>query len=418
MKNLYEQNWKDVITGAKMEPSEALWDNIASSLDEEKGRNYWVTLLMIAATVTIAFSFPLTIGISDLGSHSNTPSVATQSSSDNNDDIAKTENFNSSNIIAKTKSSSKSNTQNIDYRSTQSYLKSSINNTTKTSTTFYVKKPISEVLPKAQIQGIGFESLTWNVNYQLGNLSGIYIIPYFMPIKKDENRGLIASLNMGAGSNSSGSGLLNSSPVESDLFMVLSNQDTNNPIVKEESNGTTFYLGTGVEIALGNRWSILTGIGYLNQKSDGKNNVVLDGENGYTPVGIDHPIELGSVFLSESYHYTKTNNYISIPISIKYPFINRKVMVRAGTGVSSDFMLSHIVNSETYGKVSYKPSEVQYNTIVLSAMLNLDVSYNLNNRYSISFETGIRKGITPIDKRKNIYPSSFTVGLVLFYKFR
>ena len=62
MKSLYEQKWIKAIEGAKIEPSEALWDKIASKLDNERGRNYWVTILIIAATVTLAFSFPLTIG--------------------------------------------------------------------------------------------------------------------------------------------------------------------------------------------------------------------------------------------------------------------------------------------------------------------------------------------------------------------
>ena len=98
--------------------------------------------------------------------------------------------------------------------------------------------------------------------------------------------------------------------------------------------------------------------------------------------------------------------------------ISRKITVRAGAGISTDFMLSHIVNSETYGKASYSPTDIEYKSVVLSGLINLDISYRFSDKYSIALETGFRMGITPIDKNKKLYPSSFTVGIVLFYKLR
>jgi hypothetical protein len=61
---------------------------------------------------------------------------------------------------------------------------------------------------------------------------------------------------------------------------------------------------------------------------------------------------------------------------------------------------------------------MEYKTVVLAGLINLDLSYSLNNQYAIALETGWRKGITSIDERKDYYPSSFTVGLILFYKIR
>ena len=57
MRGLYEQQWQEAMAGAAIQPSEGLWDNIAASLDNERGRNHWVTILLIAATVTVAFAF-------------------------------------------------------------------------------------------------------------------------------------------------------------------------------------------------------------------------------------------------------------------------------------------------------------------------------------------------------------------------
>ena len=66
MRGLYEQQWQEVMSGGVIEPSADLWDKIAADLDSERGRHNWVTILLIAATVTVAFAFPVTVGNSSL----------------------------------------------------------------------------------------------------------------------------------------------------------------------------------------------------------------------------------------------------------------------------------------------------------------------------------------------------------------
>ena len=87
MRGLYEQQWQDAMTGAVIQPSDSLWDNIASSLDEENGRHNWVTILLIAATVTVAFAFPLTIGNSELETRENIQQYITKTDKINATDI-------------------------------------------------------------------------------------------------------------------------------------------------------------------------------------------------------------------------------------------------------------------------------------------------------------------------------------------
>ncbi len=419
MKGLYEQNWQKAVEGAKIEPSAALWNNIASNLDMEKGRNYWVTLLMIAATVTLAFSFPLTIGDSafKLRQHSSQPvaQLDTVNSSNGGTSLA----FNENNVENKSVSNLNSE-NNKEANSTQNHLISLTEKpqntlpaiSTHDDSNFY---PIKE----AKAQGVGFEFLNWDAALQLANLTNYYIIPYFMPLKKSEDRSLLASLNMGTGSSSTSSGLFSNATERVEAMSLSAKSDNfSNVVEQSESKGAAFYIGAGIELPIGSRWSLLTGLGYLAQKAEGVNNVVIDTGKGYQPLSIYTPIGLGSVFLNESYRYTLTNNYISVPTAIKYSIINRKVKFRAGAGISTDFMLNHAINSESYQKAFYKPSEVDYNPIALSGLVNFDVSYNINKHYSIALETGVRKGVTPIDKNKDFYPSSFTGGIVLLYKIR
>jgi hypothetical protein len=56
--------------------------------------------------------------------------------------------------------------------------------------------------------------------------------------------------------------------------------------------------------------------------------------------------------------------------------------------------------------------------VVLAGLINLDISYSLTDQYAVALETGWRKGFTSIDVSKDYYPSSFTIGLILFYQFK
>jgi opacity protein-like surface antigen len=419
MRSLYEQKWNDAVKGAKIEPSETLWNNIASKLDNQKGRNYWVTLLMIAATITIAFSFPLTIGDSANSSRPDTNLHIAQSMNVEADnsvyDQSVIKNTNSpplainAPIKGVTGDEEKNTTFNVDDK-----------NYSSTITNEIIKSNSNLANYQYLSQKIVVPQFDWDTHFELADINNHYLIPYFMPILKEDNNNLLASINMGTGNSSSGNGILTNKTAESAKAFGLSNDSNgfSDSATKNESKGTTLYLSAGIELPVGNRFSLLAGIGYLAQKMEGNNNVVLDNGDTYQPLGIYDPIMYNSVFLSSSYSYLATNNYISLPISIKYPIINRKLKFRVGAGVSTDFMLSHVINSDAYGKASYKPSEVAYEPVVLSGLVNLDLSYYLSNQYSVALETGIRKGITPIDKNKELYPSSFTIGIVLFYKIR
>ena len=203
------------------------------------------------------------------------------------------------------------------------------------------------------------------------DINDYYFIPFFVPQKKDTDRSMLASLNMGTGSLSEGSGFNTFSAMEAadapfDLSGNVSTSDA-----REEEAGSTYYFGAGVELPFGKRWSLLAGLGYLAQNANGTSNVILDVGSGAQPLGAYDPIVPGTIFLSETYDYSVTNGYINVPITVKYPFVNRKIKFRAGAGISTDFMISHIVNSEQYGKVNYNPASMGYKTVVLSGLINL-----------------------------------------------
>lgn len=419
MKGNYEYSWQEAMAGATIEPSEALWDNIASNLDKERGRNYWVTLLMIAATVTMAFALPLTMGRLDYDSRpthdlqigqttepseqitNNKPQIANNTETPIDNKQLGVDNKQLSELLT-----NKNQLTNNSQNTTDNYQFATNNSQATINTKSVSTQRVTD------LQNLG--------NAQLAPIESYYMVPYFMPVKNDDfsNTNLLASLNMGTGSVSNTTG----SPKLEALFA----QNDQSPDVsgfksydnRSEEAGTAYYLGGGVEFPLGKRWRLLTGLGYRAQHAQGTSNIVSENGNNYQPLGAYAPITSGTAFLSESYSYSATNSYLSIPVAFKYPFIQKRVMLRAGLGVSSDLMLSHRISSDAYGSASYSPKSQEYKTFLLGGIATLDISYNLNKQYAIAFETGYRRGITAMDKNKEYYPSSFTVGIILFYKIK
>ena len=416
MRGYYEKQWQDALAGASIQPSDKLWPNIEKSMSNNNGNRMWLTILLIAATVTLAFAFPLTIGNSSFEAR---PETYQNLSQVEVKDFEST-NLDKSNITSSAAINDNKAIHNITGSTNNTELKQINPNNTLASN----KKANSLILDNAQSEimtanseAYGLSAVDLGINEPTNLIDSYYLIPYYISSVKIK-RDLLASLNMGTGSASAGSGVSGFSAFENADMMAAAEPiaELANSVDRSEANGSTYYFGAGVELPVGNRWSLLTGLGYLTQTATGTSNIVLDNGSSYQPVGAFDPVLPGTVFLGKSYDYTVKNSYINIPLTLKYSVIDKKFKLRAGFGVSTDFMLSHNLNSEAYGSATYTPSSMDYKPIVLAGIINLDLSYSLNNRYSVALETGVRKGLTAIDESKEYYPSSFTVGLILFYK--
>ena len=414
MRGYYENQWKNALGGASIQPSDALWKKIDSATTDNNNNRTWMTILLIAATVTIAFAFPLTIGNSSFEARPEAYQNLSQVEVIESDTKYSSEAKNLASIHSNNKViSSKNNSSN-----TNEVLNPTSNGLSVSSEEHValLDKDDPVVTNLVSIQGYGLSSLDMGVEIPDHRLNRYYLIPYYIPSSK-EKRNLLASMNMGAGSSSAGSGLSGFGAYESaDMLASEPNVASTNSDNRSEANGSTYYVGAGVELPIGNRWSLLSGVGYLAQMATGTSNIVLDDGKNYLPLGAYDPVLPGTVFLTESYDYTVNNSYINIPLTLKYSVINRKFKLRTGIGLSTDFMLSHNLSSDAYGSANYSASLVEFKPVVLVGLINLDISYSLNNQYSVALETGVRKGFTAIDNSQDYYPSSFTVGVILFYK--
>jgi hypothetical protein len=188
--------------------------------------------------------------------------------------------------------------------------------------------------------------------------------------------------------------------------------------IRSEEGGTTYSSGLGAEIPLGKKWSIISGVGYMIQRAPGTSNIVYDDNGNYVPLGAYSAIKPGTIFLSESYSYTAVNRFVNIPLVVKYPIVDRKFKLRLGAGFSNDLMIQNTITTQEYAEVKNSVGDTNYAPYGITGILNLDLRFKLTDNYALAFETGLRKGFTSINSSGNRYPTSFNVGIMLFYHFR
>ena len=425
MKGDFENIWKDALDGASVTPSENLWKGIESAMDQKHGKTGWVTILLIAATVTIAFAFPLTIGNSSFELKPKEYEIASQlpgQSSDTGEEPAidlptRDNNLPSRNMahdyhISKNESSESSASAQARSQAIKSSGSQGI-------TTELIKEEGKSLLTEVRAKRV--ISFYYFLKEPASALDSYYILPAYNKPTKTYDGNLLAYGRLNSGRQTSSSGfesmdLLFSRTETMDASPAndLGNNQYDN---RSEEGGTAFYLGFGVEIPMSRRFRLTTGLGVQNQRLTGSSNVIDDNNGLELPLGIYDPIAPGAVFLNTNYDYVSSNQFISLPIAVKYIFVDKKVKFRGGVGLSPDFMLSHKIISEDYGTNSVKPSETYYNSFQLSGLFNFDVMFSLGSNYGLAVETGLRQGLRPIVTHGSDFATSFNLGVVLFYQF-
>ena len=412
MRGEYENNWHNAFEGTSMEPSTQVWNNIASSMDSRNGKRNWVTILLIAATVTVAFSFPLTIGNSSYEvSPQNLLITETTPALDNSEttrarDINQITTLDQSLIQKPILPLKDEKFEDVDLVKGHKELSENWNSQDV--------QPTSAIVKRLSYQ------YSMSIKEPSSGLDSYYILPIYQYNKGQKSRGMVALGSISTGSQSAagpgGMDMLFAASADTEL----SNNGLENISSgsRNEEGGVSFYLGLGMEFPIGRKFSLGTGLGYLNQKLDGTSNMVYDIDGNFVPLGAYDSILPGTIFLSENYNYTANNKFISIPAYLKYPFVDRKIKFRAGLGLSTDIMVGHEIISAEYGSISYSPASTDYNTVILNGLLNIDLLLPVSENYGLAVEAGLRRGFTSIASEGNTFPTSFNLGVIIFYQFQ
>lgn len=410
MSREFENIWKDAFEGASITPSEEVWGKVVDSMDSNSGRRSWVTILLIAATVTMAFAFPLTIGNSEFELKPQEAELANTSQ----------EVLDQSVVLE----------SDVDEQASKSIAEVDLAEKSA-EPTLVAREEISEVNQTANLLPIEGEEITEAdaidlLSYQpllqepRMSMEEYYILPIFEKTEDQFNRNLLAysNINSGRQTTSSGLGEMNFLAAQADNELASPERNFSDFTNGSEEGGASFYIGGGVELPMAKRLNLTAGLGFQTQRLNGSSNMVYEENEQQIPLGIYDPILPGTIFLTESYEYTSVNQFISLPIGAKYALVNKKTKFRMGLALSPDFMISHKVTSMEYGSNKTKPADTGYNTIQLTGLIGFDLLFPVSNSYGLAIETGLRQGLVPNAQNGSQYTTSFNFGVILFYQIK
>ena len=152
----------------------------------------------------------------------------------------------------------------------------------------------------------------------------------------------------------------------------------------------------------------------------------------YTPIWLDstHTILIGYDTLAKhtqalpAHSIINKYQYLSIPIMIGYRFnIKDKLFIAPSIGINIDYLLSASsswVDTKTGKVVYYSKTDGSFSSITLSGKINLDVGWNITNKWSLVLQPGYTRSLQSIYKKDDqlkLYPYSYDFNLAVRFKF-
>ncbi len=200
-----------------------------------------------------------------------------------------------------------------------------------------------------------------------------------------------------------------------------------------EKQITTYNAGVDVGAVLKNKLFANIGI-RINNKGEKYNfkAVPTKSDTTYTPIWLDstHTILIGYDTLAKhtqalpAHSIINKYQYLSIPIMIGYRFnIKDKLFIAPSIGINIDYLLSASsswVDTKTGKVVYYSKTDGSFSSITLSGKINLDVGWNITNKWSLVLQPGYTRSLQSIYKKDDqlkLYPYSYDFNLAVRFKF-
>jgi hypothetical protein len=207
-------------------------------------------------------------------------------------------------------------------------------------------------------------------------------------------------------------------------------------IKKEEQHQSSTAMGIFVDIPVGKKWSLQSGIAYTNTKTaiepkkifakldaDGQVKYRFDCSSGYTyiaPKTGATPVVGDSINAAAS---TNTLKYIGVPLSVNYHFTLGKFSIVPNVGMMANFLVKQQIQTEIIQGSNKQPETI--NTIqgmkptYFNAFTAVAFEYNFSKRIALSIMPSGNFALSSINKDAAVksYPNSFGVSGGIKIKF-
>ncbi|MFN8252722.1 MAG: hypothetical protein U0V75_12695 [Ferruginibacter sp.] len=205
----------------------------------------------------------------------------------------------------------------------------------------------------------------------------------------------------------------------------------------DEQRQSSYAFGVLAAVPLGKKWSVQSGMSYLNKKisfepkkiyakqdRDGKVKYVFDCSSGYSYISTKTgttPAVGDSITVTSS---KNTLGYIGVPLSVSYTLSLGKFSIIPNAGAVLNFLTKQSIETELLqgsSKEQQNTDKIQgLKSSYLNATAGLAIEYNVNNRIALSVMPAGNFALTSInnsDAPVKSYPNAFAVSGGIKIKF-
>ena len=175
-------------------------------------------------------------------------------------------------------------------------------------------------------------------------------------------------------------------------------------------------MGIGFRARVHENWMLLTGVNYQQRSGSGTSYHVQNTSSGPT-AWVGNPNQLPSNVVEASpYTVDHRLQYVSVPIQVGYVLMDDKVDVVVYGGISNDVLVGHKVSAPEENIASANVTDSStFRNYSLSGIVSAEVSYALNDNYSVSVFPQVRKTLTSLTKEVDTKPLALEMGVRLSY---
>ena len=287
--------------------------------------------------------------------------------------------------------------------------------------------PIQDVEPLAQLKNDIYMQ-------KVPDLTKLYSLQ-----KKNDFHSMWAGLSMSGGSFNPNvgqpGGMLFGSNAEADFVSLdglnTSSQEERLSAYKadavnkvEESPAFAYSIGFDFGRRVAKRLIIESGIEYAKYSSEATSNLAAvenkESQAFIRNYGADN-ISYSDVQFTSTYSLENTFEYVSIPISLGYVVLDKKMGIVLNSGLGTDIFLNNKLEdvSGEHASVVYENAENSpYRPMALNALFGTEIYYAWSENYIIGIDPSYRMsltGITKSDANFSSRPSTFFIGLKFRY---
>ena len=410
----YENLWKDAFEGAELFPSDKVWTGISKSLEQGSDTNGWLTILLVAASVTLAMAFPTTIGDSMLPVNDLYGAKFSEENFDNKSILDITTDSNETN-------ESQQQAVNLIAEEVLEKLTESVRS---------VKDEMNTIAPTNHAATLFAYNYTVSVKRvyltEQSISPGTTELPYHLAglnyglLRKSNDRSDLVAFQVGGGNGKAGKSFGGQSFANGAEDFASNVGAVNMDLPIGESDRQIFQIGAGLELPMAGRSALQISVNYLNSSADGTSHKLLLSTSSKYPLAFNDVVDQGLVTTGETYDYAVIDHFVSFPIVYKYAFMQRDFIIRAGVGTGLDLLLSHQVKSSDYGDNGYKASDVGLSPLWISLIGNIELGYWLAPNYLMSLEAGYSTSYGLIGNLLNNDNNrgGYSVGLKINYRLK